>query len=32
MDNIGLTQRLAAAVILVIAAIVFYMIFGYKPS
>jgi len=32
MDSIDLIQRLAAAVTLLIAAIVLYMVFGYKPS
>ena len=31
MDSITITQRLAAALLLLIAAIVLYMVFGYKP-
>jgi hypothetical protein len=31
MDSIDSTQRLAAAVILLITGIVLYLVFGYKP-
>jgi hypothetical protein len=32
VDSVGYTQRLAAAVAFLIAVLVLYMVFGYKPS